>query len=67
MGDKAPKTIMTDQDHPISKVIEEVFPNSCHRLWLWCISKNASSHLGGLNANVEFHVLFYKCMHGCES
>ncbi|KAK8625230.1 hypothetical protein V6N13_090105 [Hibiscus sabdariffa] len=29
--------------------------------------KNASSHLGGLNANVEFHALFYRCMQGCES
>ncbi|XVF65608.1 hypothetical protein PTKIN_Ptkin09bG0262600 [Pterospermum kingtungense] len=67
MGDKSPKTIMTDQDHAINKAIEEVFPTSCHRLCLWHISKNAPSHLGSLNANVEFHALFHKCMQGCES
>ncbi|XVF57931.1 hypothetical protein PTKIN_Ptkin07bG0022000 [Pterospermum kingtungense] len=67
MGDQSPKTIMTDQDHAISKAIEEVFPDSCHRLCLWHISKNAPSHLGSLNTNPEFHVLFHKCMQGCES
>ncbi|KAL4313259.1 hypothetical protein GQ457_01G027040 [Hibiscus cannabinus] len=67
MGNQAPKTIMTDQDHAINKAIEEIFPNSCHRLCLWHISKNAPSHLGSLNANVEFHGLFHKCMQGCES
>ncbi|KAL4304060.1 hypothetical protein GQ457_10G006960 [Hibiscus cannabinus] len=50
---QAPKTIMTDQDHAISKAIEEVFPNSCLRLCLWHISKNVPSHLGSLNANLH--------------
>ncbi|OMO55458.1 hypothetical protein CCACVL1_27229, partial [Corchorus capsularis] len=67
MGNKAPKTIMTDQTHAISKAIEQVFPDTSHRLCLWHISKNATSHLGSLNSNAEFHALFYKCMYGCES
>ncbi|MBA0727519.1 hypothetical protein Golax_000499 [Gossypium laxum] len=67
MGNQLPKTIMTDQDHEISKAIGQVFPDSCHRLHLWHISGNASSHLGNLNGNVNFHALFHKCMQGCES
>ncbi|MBA0845012.1 hypothetical protein Goarm_023028, partial [Gossypium armourianum] len=67
MGNQLPKTIMTDQDHAISKAIGEVFPDSCHRLRLWHISRNAPSHLGNLNGNVNFHALFHKCMQGYES
>ncbi|KAL4304329.1 hypothetical protein GQ457_10G016650 [Hibiscus cannabinus] len=67
MGNQSPKTIMTDQDHAISKAIGEVFPDSCHRLCLWHISKNANSHLGSLNTNGGFRSLFHKCMQGCES
>ncbi|KAH1063363.1 hypothetical protein J1N35_028350 [Gossypium stocksii] len=29
--------------------------------------RNAPSHLGNLNENVDFHALFHKCMQGCES
>ncbi|KAK8689259.1 hypothetical protein V6N13_087981 [Hibiscus sabdariffa] len=36
-------------------------------VYTYMSNENASSHLGGLNANVEFHALFYKCMQGCES
>ncbi|KAL4282845.1 hypothetical protein GQ457_16G015180 [Hibiscus cannabinus] len=67
MGNKSPKIIITDQDHAIGKAIEEVFPDSRHRLCLWHISKNASSHLGSLNTNAEFHALFHRCVQGCES
>ncbi|MBA0818426.1 hypothetical protein Gohar_021783 [Gossypium harknessii] len=31
---QSPKTIMTDQDHAISKSIGEIFPDSCHILCL---------------------------------
>ena len=66
MGGKQPKTIITNQDQAIGNAIKNVFPNTRHRLCLWHISKNAPSHLGGLNSNREFHNLFNKCMQECE-
>ena len=67
MGEKAPKTIITDQDQVMSNAIKDVFPNTVHRLCLWHISKNAPSHLGGYNSNPEFCKFFYKCLQGCET
>ena len=67
MGNKQPKKIFTDQDPAMGKAIGEVMPNTCHRLCLWHISKNAPSHLGSLNSNNKFQSLFNKCMTGCDS
>jgi len=67
MGNKQPKTIFTDQDAAMAKGIREVMPNTCHRLCLWHIAKNAPSHLGSLNSNKVFQGLFQKCMTGCDS
>ncbi|TYI56341.1 hypothetical protein E1A91_D11G202600v1 [Gossypium mustelinum] len=61
MGNQSPNITMTNQDHAISKAIGEVFPDSCHKLCFWHISRNAHSHLGNLNENVDFHALFHKC------
>ncbi|WCJ23459.1 FAR1-related sequence 5 [Euphorbia peplus] len=67
MGGKAPKTIFTDEDQAMANAIEEVFPNTSHRLCLWHISKNASSHLGHFNSDKEFRNLFYECLMHCDS
>ena len=67
MGNQPPKTILIDQDAAITKVIEHVFPTTCHRLCLWNILKSAPSYLGPVNSNPKFHSLFHKCMQGCDS
>ncbi|MBA0832411.1 hypothetical protein Goarm_016802 [Gossypium armourianum] len=66
MGNQLPNITIIDQDHAISKAIGEFFPDSCHKLCFWHISRNAHSHLGNLNENVDFHALFHKCMQGYE-
>lgn len=45
MRGRKPKTIFTDQGQVMSNAIATVFPNSCHRLCLWHISKNATKNL----------------------
>ena len=67
MDNQPPKTNFTDQDQAMTKAIEKVFSNTSHRLCLWHISKNAPSHLGGLNNVQGFHHLFNKCLQCCES
>ncbi|XP_055961244.1 protein FAR1-RELATED SEQUENCE 5-like [Mercurialis annua] len=67
MGNRAPKTIFTDQDKAMEKAIGKVLHTTRHRLCLWHISKNAASHLGALNSNQLFHNIFNKCLQGCES
>ena len=67
MGNYLPITIFTDQDQAMSNAIEEVFPNTHHRLCLWHISKNAPSRLGDLNSKSEFMYLFNKCQKYCDS
>ncbi|WJX12924.1 hypothetical protein P8452_03374 [Trifolium repens] len=54
MGNQQPKTIFTDQDAAMAKAIEEVMPNTSHRLCLWHISKKVPSYLGPLNSNPQF-------------
>lgn len=67
IGNQQPKTIFTDQGAAIAKAIEEVMPNTCHRLCLRHIAKNAPSHLGSLSSNHKIVGLFNKCMTGCDS
>lgn len=45
MKGKRPKTIFTDQAASIAAAIEEVLPDSHHRLCLWHIFQNAAKHL----------------------
>ncbi|XP_059630112.1 protein FAR1-RELATED SEQUENCE 4-like [Cornus florida] len=63
MDNKAPKTIFTDQCQAMANAIKKVFPNTCHRLCSWHISKNATQKLGTLYGNYEFKTLFQKCLH----
>lgn len=67
MGNRHPRSIFTNQDQVMSKAIEEVFPNTCHRISRWHIQKNAASRLGTLNGSKAFNKLFTKCMQGCDS
>ncbi|XP_051197985.1 protein FAR1-RELATED SEQUENCE 9 isoform X2 [Lolium perenne] len=67
MGNRHPRTIFTNQDQLMSKAIEEVFPNTCHRIAHWHIQKNAASRLGSLNGSKAFNKVFTKCTQGCNS
>ncbi|KAK3437227.1 hypothetical protein EUGRSUZ_C01967 [Eucalyptus grandis] len=66
MGNKAPKTIFTDQDHAMANAIRTVLPNTSHRLCVWHIGKNATHHIGHLLGKPGFrdkywHKILYKC------
>jgi hypothetical protein len=49
MGGKPPKAIVTDQCQSIGAAVEEVFPETRHRLCLWHIMKKIPEKLGGLH------------------
>ncbi|XP_056160407.1 protein FAR1-RELATED SEQUENCE 5-like isoform X1 [Syzygium oleosum] len=66
MGNKAPKTIFTDQDQAMAKAIRMVFPNTQHRLCTWHIGKNANQNIPHLYHKPGFKdkyflVLMYRC------
>jgi len=66
MGNKAPKTMFTDQDQVMAKVIRTVFPNTQHRLCTWHIMKNANENIPHLYRNSGFRdkyflALMYRC------
>ncbi|KAG6481890.1 hypothetical protein ZIOFF_058513 [Zingiber officinale] len=44
---RAPKAIITDQCRAMAIAIEEIFPNSHHRLCLWYIMKKLPAKFGG--------------------
>lgn len=69
MGGRAPKSIFTDQNLNMGKAIEEVLPNTRHRIYQRYIHKNLMPRLGSLNLNdsKSFHKMFNKCLHGCDS
>lgn len=67
MEDKAPKTVFTDQSQAMANATKKVFPNMCHRLSSWHISKNATQRLGSLYANNQFKGLFDRCLYNCET
>ncbi|KAF7144614.1 hypothetical protein RHSIM_Rhsim04G0143500 [Rhododendron simsii] len=67
MGNKAPKTIFTNQDHAMANAVKKVFPNTCHRLCTWHISKNATQHIAHLYAQKGFKDKFIYLMTYCES
>ncbi|KAF8037796.1 hypothetical protein BT93_B0595 [Corymbia citriodora subsp. variegata] len=68
MGDKAPKTIFTDQDQAMAKAIRIVFPNTQHRLCTWHIGKNASQNIPDLYRKPSFRdKYFFTLMYRCRS
>ncbi|KAL3512933.1 hypothetical protein ACH5RR_025650 [Cinchona calisaya] len=66
MGNKSPKTFMTDQAQAIINAVEVVFPDCRHRLYLWHISQNAPSYLPKFKT-AGFQDLFYHCLSSCET
>ncbi|KAJ3675185.1 hypothetical protein LUZ60_004227 [Juncus effusus] len=69
MGGNYPKSIFTDQNLSMARAIEQVFPNTRHRIYQRFIHKNLMPRLGSLNLNdsKSFHKMFNKCLHGCNS
>lgn len=66
MGNKAPKTIFTDQDQVMAKVIRIVFPNTQHRLCTWHIEKDANQNIPDFYCKPGFKdkyflTLMYRC------
>ncbi|KAF8034768.1 hypothetical protein BT93_C0933 [Corymbia citriodora subsp. variegata] len=68
MGNKAPKTIFTDQDQAMAKAIRTVFPNTQHRLCTWHIGKNAIQNILHLYKKPGFKDKYFsKLMYRCKS
>ncbi|XP_056173440.1 protein FAR1-RELATED SEQUENCE 5-like [Syzygium oleosum] len=68
MGNKAPKTMFTDQDQAMEKAIRTVFPNTQHRLCTWHIGKNANQNIPHLYHKPSFKdKYFLVLMYGCTS
>lgn len=68
MGNKAPKTIFTDQDQAMAKAIRRVFPNTHHRLCPWHIIKNANQNIPQLYHKSGFRdKYFLRLMYRCKS
>ncbi|KAK4589794.1 hypothetical protein RGQ29_020396 [Quercus rubra] len=62
MGNQKPKTIFTDQCQAMKNAIRVVLPDTCHRLCLWHISKNAAENLPRHYGNPEFKKIeFQSC------
>ncbi|KAL3740400.1 hypothetical protein ACJRO7_021649 [Eucalyptus globulus] len=67
MGNKAPKTIFTDQDHVMANAIKTVLPNTNHCLCVWHIGKNAMHHIGHFLGKSSFRDKYwYKLLYHCE-
>lgn len=68
MGNEAPKTIFTGQDHAIAIAAQKVFPQTNHCLCIAQIEKNSSNYIANLLAKPGFRdKCFTKFLHGCES
>ncbi|XP_048137295.1 protein FAR1-RELATED SEQUENCE 5-like isoform X2 [Rhodamnia argentea] len=68
MGNKAPKTIFTDQDHAMANAVKTVLPNTDHRLCVWHIGKNAAHHIAHLLGKPSFHDKYWhRLLYQCES
>ncbi|XP_038697766.1 protein FAR1-RELATED SEQUENCE 5-like [Tripterygium wilfordii] len=67
MGNRAPKTIFTDQAQAMASAIRIVFPNAYHRLCTWHIAKNAATNIPHLYGKPEFKKYFSRLLHGCEN
>ncbi|XP_021852671.2 protein FAR1-RELATED SEQUENCE 5-like [Spinacia oleracea] len=65
MGEKEHITIFTDQDQAMANAIEQVFPNTRHRLCLWHLQNNVVSRFGDLKADNTFKDTFKKCLYRC--
>jgi len=67
MGNQKPMTIFTEQYQAMKNAIRVMLPNTCHRLCLWHISKNAAENLPMYYGNLEFKSRFNKILYNCET
>lgn len=68
MEGKRPETIFTDQAASIAAAIEEVLPDSHHRLCLWHIFQNAAKHLNHVFSKFNtFAQDFKRCIYNPET
>ena len=64
----APKLIMTDEDQSMRIGIEQVFPNTKHRLCMWHILMKLTEKVGAtMKNNPDFHERFMACIWGSET
>ncbi|KAK9993571.1 hypothetical protein SO802_023274 [Lithocarpus litseifolius] len=67
MSGKQPKTIFTDQSAAMANAIEDVFPESNHRLCVWHIYQNAAKRLHHIfNSSSQFQNDFSNCVYDFE-
>ena len=67
MGNQKLMTIFTDQYQAMKNAIRVMLPNTCHRLCLWHISKNAAENLPMYYGNLEFKSRFNKILYNFET
>ncbi|KAL4598763.1 hypothetical protein ACB092_11G080500 [Castanea dentata] len=60
-------TIFTDQCQAMKNAIRVVFPDTCHCLCLWHISKNVAKNLPRHYGIPEFKSKFNKILYNCET
>ncbi|KAI8572270.1 hypothetical protein RHMOL_Rhmol01G0185000 [Rhododendron molle] len=67
MGGKTPKTILTNPDAAMAKVLAAQWPETIHRLCIWHIYQNAASKLSGAFARFkDFSKDFNECIYDYE-
>ncbi|KAH6817891.1 hypothetical protein C2S51_001494 [Perilla frutescens var. frutescens] len=67
MEGKCHISMFTDQNLAIGTAIEQIFPDTRHRLCLWHLYQNTISWFGNLKANKSFINEFKKCLSGCTN
>uniref|UniRef100_A0A803LRS2 Protein FAR1-RELATED SEQUENCE n=1 Tax=Chenopodium quinoa TaxID=63459 RepID=A0A803LRS2_CHEQI len=65
MENRIPTSIFTDQDQAMATAIEQVLPDTRHRLCIWHLEQNAITRFGALKRDNEFKKIFNKCLKGC--
>ncbi|XP_056688482.1 protein FAR1-RELATED SEQUENCE 5-like [Spinacia oleracea] len=65
MGGKSPISIFTDQYAAMNNVINQVFPDSRHRLCVWHLHQNAITRFGALKRDPTFKKTFNYCLYKC--
>ena len=67
MGEKHPRTIMTDQAPSIAAAIKAVFPQARHRLCIWHIIENSKIHIRMFRSQHRFVDKFNKILMHCDT
>ncbi|KAK3205508.1 hypothetical protein Dsin_019554 [Dipteronia sinensis] len=60
VGHKHPIYILTDRDEAMRQAIDEIFPNSWHKICGWHVAKNESTHLHTEGKKSPFRSLLFK-------